>query len=105
MDIVIAVTTADEIRRYQPPVVRAVDEHLSTKPGNSYQFFYGTSMSAARVTALTSLLVSKQSVSYNEVRQMLTTLHQVCNESDGTGSICAMSFAIESDANGMNARR
>ena len=105
MDTVIAVTTADEIQRHQPPVVRTVDEHLSTKPGNDYQFFYGTSMSAARVTALTSLMVSKQSLSYNEVRQMLTTLHQFCNESDGKGSICSMSFAVESEAYGMNVSR
>jgi hypothetical protein len=82
-----------------------VDEHLSTKPGNSYQFFYGTSMSAARVTALTSLMMSRQPTNYNEVRRMLTTLHQICNESDGKDSICAMSFAVAVDAKGMNARR
>lgn len=103
MHKVIAVTTPGDIRRSQPPVIRAVDEHLSTKPGNSYQFFYGTSMSAARITALTSLVLSKQSISYYEVRQMMTTLHEICKESDGKGSICSMSFAIETDANGMHA--
>ncbi|MDK1024481.1 MAG: S8 family serine peptidase [Gammaproteobacteria bacterium] len=103
MDTVIAVTTPGDIRSYQPPAVRAVDEHLSTKPGNSYQFFYGTSMSAARVTALTSLMLSKQSISYHQVRLMLTTLHEICKESDGEGSICSMSFAVETDVNGMSA--
>jgi hypothetical protein len=105
MDTVIAVSTADENRRHQPPVVRTADEHLSTKPENGYQFFYGSSMSAARVTALTSLMVSKQSASYNEIRQMLTTLHQICNESDATGSMCSMSFAVEAGTNSMNVRR
>lgn len=109
LDIVIAVTTADAIPGnsaiFQPGVVRTVDEHLSTKPGNGYQFFYGTSMSAARVTALTSLIVSKHAVSYAEARLMLLTLHQVCKESDGEGSICAMRFAVENEVLGMNAER
>jgi major intracellular serine protease len=105
METVIAVTTPDDIRRYQPPAVRTVDEHLSTKPGNGYQFFYGTSMSAARVTALTSLMMSKQSTNYSEVRQMLTTLHQNCNEKDTRDRICSMSFAVASDSKGMSALR
>lgn len=109
MDIVIAVTTPDAVpankASLQPSVVRAADEHLSTKPGNRYQFFYGTSMSAARITALTSLIVSKHPVGYNEARMMLTTLRQICKEGDGEGSICTMSFAVESDVVGINAQR
>ncbi len=105
MENVIAVSTPDEIRRYRPPVVRTVDEHLSTKPGNSYQFFYGTSMSAARITALTSLMLSKHSISYQEVRQMLTTLHEICKDSNREGSLCSMSFAVDNRLNDMNASR
>lgn len=105
MENVIAVSTPDEIRRYKPPIVRTVDEHLSTKPGNSYQFFYGTSMSAARITALTSLMLSKHSISYQEVRQILTTLHEICKEGNGEGSVCSMSFAVNNDLTDMNASR
>ncbi|HJN51432.1 MAG: S8 family serine peptidase [Pseudomonadales bacterium] len=103
MAVVIAVTTPAEIHRFHPSAVRAPDEHLSNKPGNGYQFFYGTSMSAARVTALTSLMVSKQPVSYNEVRAKLVTLRQTCKERDDEDSICSMRFAVESDVLGMNA--
>jgi hypothetical protein len=105
MDTVIAVTTPNELQRYQPPAVRTVDEHLSTKPGNRYQFFYGTSMSAARVTALASLMMSKQDVSYKEVRRMLTNLHELCGEDDGKDNICSMSFALSTDTKGLNAGR
>jgi len=103
MHTVIAVTTPNAIRSFQSPVVRTADEHLSTKPGDAYQFFYGASMSAARITALTSLMVSKQSLSYNEARLMLLTLHQTCKDRDGEGSICSMSFAVENDIIGMSA--
>jgi len=105
MDSVIAVTTPDEIRRYQPPAVVTADEHLSTKPGNSYQFFYGTSMSAARVTALTSLVMSKQSTNYTAIRRMLTTLNQICNKTDDKDNICSLSFAVGTHTKGINARR
>lgn len=94
LGVVIAATSPAETREFEPPAVRAADEHLSTKPGNGYQFFYGTSMSAARVTALTSLLISRERMGYSAARIALTTLRERCGSNDPAGAECVMSFAL-----------
>lgn len=98
MEIVIAVATRDEKKHYQPPSLKIADEHLSTKPGDGYQFFYGTSMAAARASALIALIISKQSQDYQQVRTILMTIHDSCKERHDTEKICALAFAVGQDS-------
>jgi len=91
---VIAATTLEDGRSLSPNRIRIEDEHLSTESGGGYRFFYGSSMSAARLTALISLLLEKSpGLSVTNARESLEQIIEGCN-SPSVGSECAMKFAL-----------
>ena len=73
------------------------DEHLSTRTGGGYQYFYGSSMSAARVTALISLMLERQpGLSRQDAREHLGAIHARCQDTPGE-ELCSMKFALSQD--------
>ncbi len=74
--------------------IHAEDEHLSTRTGGGYQFFYGSSMSAARVTALVSLMLEQQpTLATDEVRARLGGIEATCR-AEPHNDLCFMRFAL-----------
>ena len=95
---VIAVSTLNDDRAVSPTPVRIEDEHLSTVPGGGYRYFYGSSMSAARVAALVSLLLEKSpALTEQGARNSLRSIANDCAR-DSLAGACAMRFALVDDA-------
>ncbi|MBD3647687.1 MAG: S8 family serine peptidase, partial [Pseudomonadales bacterium] len=92
---VIAATRLGDTRQTSPPLIKTDDEHLTTGTGGTYQYFYGSSMSAARVTALISLLLERNpGIDDLETRRLLADIADNCHTTFGAEDSCAMKFAI-----------
>jgi subtilisin len=94
MPQVIAVGKRDDNHESSLRLLKTEDEHLTTRAGGNYQFFYGSSMSAARVTALIALLLQRNpDLSEQEVREALLGVIANCHGAPASGP-CAMKFAL-----------
>lgn len=90
----VVAASAMEDRRSPPTTIRTEDEHLSTTTGGGYRFFYGTSMSAARVSALVALMLERApGLSHDETRNRLSHIDDKCSLNPELG-MCSMSFAL-----------
>lgn len=93
MDAVVAASWPED-RDSPPTTIRVADEHLSTRTGGGYQFFYGTSMSAARVSALVALMLERTpGLSHDETHRRLSHIDDKCSLNPDLG-ICSMGFAL-----------
>lgn len=82
------------VRGGNPDTIRVDDEHLSTTVGGRYRFFYGASMSAARVSALIGLM--RQRAPGLDVAQSRLYLHNANVDCDGFAApFCMIRFALE----------
>lgn len=94
MTRVISATVPDDKRPLEPKPIRVEDEHYSTRAGGGYQFFYGSSMSAARVTGLITLLLQKQpGLTPTAALQMLGDIDRHCTAAQATAA-CTLKFAL-----------
>lgn len=94
MKRVIGVTTPTDRRSLNPEPIRVDDESLTTVPGGGYQYFYGSSMSAARVSGLIALLLQHTpGLDEERVREQLGEVVQHCDGRPPV-AICAMRFAL-----------
>lgn len=91
---VISATVPGDKRRLSPAPIRVEDEHFSTQAGGGYQFFYGSSMSAARITGLITLLLQRSpGLSANAARQALGDISRQCNQVPPRAA-CTLKFAL-----------
>jgi len=94
---VIAASTHQDARSTIENLVRTEDEHLTTRAGGGYQYYRGTSMTAARVTALLALLVEKTpGINSGEAIQWLVHGSRECLK-DADSDRCLMLFALHLD--------
>lgn len=92
---VIAAGPLDSVNTWRPDLISVEDEHLTTRTGGSYQFYHGSSMSAALVTALASLLLEQSpGLSSEAVHRSLSNIQQNCTASH-TDAECKMKFALQ----------
>jgi hypothetical protein len=96
MPEVVGVSTLSDPRVLLPVIIKAEDEHLTTRTGGDYQYFYGSSMSTARVTAMISLLLERYpSLSGPEVRRLLAGASNEC-ETEPEGYLCLVALTYAS---------
>jgi hypothetical protein len=70
------------------------DEHLTTRSGGEWQFFYGSSMSAARVSALVALILEKSpGMDSTAISSALENIRGQCLP-DNISEQCLMRFAL-----------
>lgn len=90
---VIGASVLADRRLVIPRLVKTEDEHLTTKTGGDYQFYYGSSMSTARVTALVSILLEKNPfLTEKQARTLLLNAANCSQPADGDH--CLMGFAL-----------
>ncbi len=95
---VIAAGTLGTSQAARPNLISVEDEHLTTRNGGSYQFFYGSSMSAARVTALASLLLEQRpGLTGDAIQRALSDVRQNCRPGHQNAE-CRMKFALDTNA-------
>ena len=75
-------------------ILRVMDEHLSTVPGGGWRFFYGSSMSTAKVTGLVALLLEREpDMNTGQIFNLFQNLEDRCQEDSGN-DFCLMTFAL-----------
>lgn len=94
LERVISATVPGDKRQLSPAPIRVEDEHFSTRAGGGYQFFYGSSMSAARVTGLITVLLQRRpGLTANAARRILGDIHRHCTQAPPEAA-CTLKFAL-----------